>query len=104
MNGRWKFAKNASVKWAKDRETKEYGLVVDTSKGKANLSSLKLTYASKTGVFKGSFKAYALETANGRTKLKKYTVSVIGFVVDGEGSGEATCKKPAGGPWPVTVR
>ena len=102
--GRWKFDKNASVKWAKDRTTKEYGLVVDTSKGKTNLSSLKLTYAAKTGVFKGSFKAYALETAKGKTKLKKYTVNVIGFVVDGVGYGEAFCKKPSGGPWPVTVQ
>ena len=101
--GKWTFNKNATVKWAKDRTTKEYGLVVDTSNGKANLSSLKLAYTPKTGQFKGSFKVYSLVTANGRTKLAKYTVNVIGFVVDGVGYGEASCKKPAGGPWPVTV-
>lgn len=101
--GKWKFAKNASVKWKKDRETKEYGLVVDDSSDKTNLASLKLSYAPKTGIFKGSFKAYALEETNGKTKLRKYTVQVMGFVVDGEGCGQATCKRPSGGPWAVTV-
>lgn len=101
--GKWAFAKATTVKWAKDRVTKEYGLVVDDTKGKTNLSGLKLTYTAKTGLFKGSFKAYALETKNGKTKLVKYTVNVIGFVVDGVGYGEASCKKPAGGSWPVTV-
>ena len=38
-----------------------------------------------------------------KPKLKKFTVNVIGFVVDGEGMGEATMKKPAAGPWAVTV-
>ena len=101
--GKWSFNKNATVKWVRDRETKEYGLVVDTSKGKTNRSSMKLTYTPKTGVFKGSFKLYALEGADGKKKLKKYTVNVIGFVVDGKGTGEATCKKPKLGPWSVTV-
>ena len=101
--GKWSFAKNATVKWARDRETKEYGLVVDTSRGKTNRSSMKLTYTPKTGVFKGSFKLYALEGADGKKKLKKYTVNVTGFVVDGKGTGEATCKRPKLGPWTVTV-
>lgn len=100
---RWSFAKAATVKWVKDRETKAYGLVVDDTKGKTNLSGLKLTYVAKKGIFKGSFKAYALEEKNGKTKLKKYTVSVIGLVVDGKGVGEASCKRPIGGPWPVTA-
>ena len=102
-NGKWVFAKAATVKWAKDRVTKEYGIVVDDSKGKTNLSGLKLTYATKTGQFKGSFKVYALEEKNGKTKLVKYTVNVIGFVVDGVGYGEASCKKPAA-TWSVTVK
>ena len=102
-SGKWAFAKAATVKWAKDRVTKEYGLVVDDSKGKTNLSGLKLTYATKTGQFKGSFKVYALEEKNGKTKLAKYTVNVIGFVVDGVGYGEASCKKPAA-TWSVTVK
>ena len=106
----WKFAKAATVKWAKDRVTKEYGLVVDDTKGKTNLSGLKLTYAAKTGQFKGSFKAYALQGGGSsgtarptKPKLVKYTVNVIGFVVDGVGYGEASCKRPVGGPWPVVV-
>ena len=58
----------------------------------------------KTGIFKGAFKAYALEdAAGGKKKLKKYTVNVLGLVTDGKGQGEASCKKPAGGPWRVTV-
>ncbi len=111
--GKWKFAKNASVKWAKPKKGAELpelyddasgkGLIVDTSKGKTNLSSLKLSYKAKTGQFKGSFKAYELQGEGKSTKLKKYTIKVNGFVVDGKGVGQATCKKPAGGPWTVTV-
>ena len=101
--GKWSFKKAAGVKLAKDKETKEYDLVVDDSKGKTNLSGLKLTYTPKTGMFKGSFKVYALEESNGKTKLKKYTANVVGFVVDGVGVGQASIKKPAGGPWSVRV-
>ena len=98
-NNRWKFAKNATVKVTAN------GLYVDDASGKTNLSALKLAYTSKTGLFKGSFRVYALEDAsNGKMKLKKYTVKVTGFVVDGKGYGQATCKKPAGGPWAVTVQ
>ena len=101
--GKWSFCKNATVKWARDRETKEYGLVVDDKNGKTNRSSMKLTYTPKTGIFKGTFKVYALEGPDGKKKLKKYSVNVIGFVVDGRGTGEATCKRPKLGPWTVTV-
>ena len=101
VGNKWKFAKNATVKLSPDKTS----VAVDASNGKTNLASLKLTYTSKKGLFKGSFKAYALEHAsNGKIKLKKYTVNVTGFVVDGKGYGQATCKKPAGGPWAVTVR
>ena len=110
VNGKWKVAKAAGVKVAKGNGAKEPGLryeaefvIVDDSAGKTNLSALKLNYTAKTGLFKGSFKAYALETANGKKKLVKYTVNVIGFVVNGKGYGEASCKKPAAGPWSVTV-
>ena len=68
-----------------------------------NNSSLKLTYTAKTGIFKGSFKAFALVEKNGKNSRAKYTVKVVGFVVDGTGYGEASCKRPAGGPWAVTV-
>ena len=79
------------------------GLIVDTSRGRTNLSGLKLTYTPKKGTFKGSFKVYALETAGNGVKLKKYTVNVTGLVVDGVGRGMATCRKPAAS-WSVTVR
>ena len=106
--GKWTFKKAASVKWAKVKDgvvplvqdaTSGKGLIVDTSKGKTNLSGLKLTYTAKKGTFKGSFKVYALEG----TKFKKYTVNVNGIVVDGVGYGAATCKKPVVS-WPVMVK
>ena len=110
--GKWKFAKAATVKWAKPKNGAEVSehydedagkdLIVDDTKGKTNLSGLKLTYTAKTGQFKGSFKAYALQGTGKTKKLAKYTVNVIGFVVDGVGYGQATCKKPAG-TWTVTV-
>ena len=119
-NGKWTFDKAATVKWAKPKkgaarpeiydEGSGKGLIVDEAGGKINRSGLKLTYAAKTGQFKGSFKAYALQGGGSpgtarptKTKLVKYTVNVIGFVVDGVGYGEASCKKIAGGPWAVTV-
>ena len=96
-NGKWSFAKAASVKWAKPKnmalapeiydEASGKGLIVDESKG-TNLSGLKLTYTPKKGTFKGSFKVYAIQ--NG--KLKKYTAKVTGIVVNGTGYGIATGK------------
>ena len=44
---------------------------------------------------KGLFNVYALDGSGAKTKLKKYTVKVSGVVVDGEGHGEAVCKKPS---------
>ena len=111
VGGKWKFAKAASVKWAKPKkdaplpeiydEESGKGLIVDTSKGN-NLSGLKLTYTPKKGTFKGKFTVYALEGEGKATKLKKYKVGVTGVVVGGVGYGEATCKKPAV-RWTVTV-
>lgn len=103
--GKWKFAKAATVKWTKSRDTGEFAREVDVSKGKTNRSSLKINYAAKTGIFKGLFKAYVLEDArNGKKRLRKYRVDVAGFVVDGVGIGKAIGKRSAGGPWPVTVK
>ena len=101
--GKWSFSKAASVKWGKPKGAAEKALIVDTSKGKTNLSGIKLTYTPKKGTFKGSFKVYALEGAGAKTKLKKYTVKVNGVVVGGVGYGAATSKKPAF-TWSVTVR
>ena len=104
VGGKWKFAKAATVKWTKSRETGEFVRVVDVSRNKTNRSSLKINYVAKTGIFKGSFKAYVLEDArNGKKRLKKYSVNVAGFVLDGVGIGKATGRQSAGGPWPVTV-
>ncbi len=94
--GKWSFAKAAGVKYAKDKKTKVASLVVDTKKGK-NLSGMKLTYVPKTGIFKGSFKIYAIQGG----KLKKFTAKVVGVVVDGKGWGSAAV--PKGGRWGVTV-
>lgn len=66
---------------------------------KPNRSGIKLSYKSKTGIFKGSLKVYS--SVNG--KLKKYTFKVNGGVVDGVGYGKATCKKPAAS-WNLIVR
>ena len=61
---------------------------VDASKLGANPSALKLTYKSKDGSFKGTFKVYA--DVNGR--LKATTVNVNGVVIDGVGYGTASAK------------
>ena len=109
--GKWKFAKAASVKWAKPKkgaalpaiydEASGKGLVVDTSKG-TNFSGLKLASTPKKGTFKGSFNVYALVGTGSATKLKKYKLNVNGVVVDGTGHGSAICKSPAL-IWPVKV-
>ena len=91
-----------NMKYAKDKTTGKYRLVGLGESSKPNVSGLKLTYTAKTGVFKGTFKLYTT-TGGDKPKLKKFTVNVIGFVVDGVGYGTATLKKPAGGPWTVTV-
>ncbi len=43
------------------------------------------------------------DARNGKKRLKKYSVNVAGFVLDGVGIGKATGRQSAGGPWPVTV-
>ena len=110
--GKWKFAKAASVKWAKPKKGADPSayydavagkdLVVDTLGGKTNLSGMKLAYTPKKGTFKGSFKVYALEGEGKAKKLKKCTIKVSGVVVDGVGYGTATCNAPALN-WAVTV-
>ena len=82
--GKWSFDKAASVKYTKDKSTGTFDLVIDDTKG-TNRSAMKLTYTPKTGIFKGSFKVYAIQDG----KLKKFTVKVIGVVVDGKGAGDA---------------
>ena len=68
------------------------GNTIDESKLGANPSGLKLSYKQKDGTFKGSFKAYNLES-NG--KIKAYTANVTGVMIGNIGYGTATIKKPA---------
>lgn len=65
---------------------------LDLGKFKDNPSGLKLTYAAKTGTFKGSFALYQDVTASGRPKLKKISVTVNGTVIGGVGYGSAVIK------------
>ena len=67
------------------------GNTIDESKLGTNPSGLKLSYKQKDGTFKGSFKVYNLES-NG--KIKAYTASVTGVMIDTKGYGTATIKKP----------
>lgn len=91
--GKWLFAKAAPIKYKKitDRTTKavHYELQGADDPVKTNLSAMKLTYTSKKGTFKGSFKVYALEPSGAPTKLKKYSAKVSGVVVEGTGRGIA---------------
>lgn len=100
---RWTFKKAALVKLVRNRTTGAYELDVNTTRDRTNLSGLKLTYAARTGLFKGSFKAYAVVESRGRPQLKKYTVRVSGFVANGKGYGQAVLTRPAAGPISVTI-
>ena len=91
-SGKWAFDKAASIKYAKGV------LSGHNDPKKPNLSAMKLTYTPKTGLFKGSFKLYAIQGG----KLKKFTVKVTGVVVDGEGTGVGKLAKPAT-TWSVRV-
>jgi hypothetical protein len=90
--GKWAFEKSASVK------LKNGALVGTDDPKKPNLSAMKLAYAPKTGIFKGSFKIYAVQGG----KLKNFSVKVNGFVVEGTGCGRATLAKPQSS-WSVSV-
>ena len=64
-------------------------LDLNKSKITSNTSGLKLTYKEKDGTFKGSFRAYNLESG----KIKSYTASVTGVMIGNTGYGTATIKK-----------
>ena len=102
----WSFERAAALRYTKDRATGAYVLVGLDDPSKPNISCLKLSYTAKTGLFRGSFKLYttnAATTPERRSpKLKKFTMNVVGLVVDGVGHGWATLKKPYA-MWPVTV-
>ena len=103
----WTFDKAPTLKYKRNRETGKYELLGLNDVEKPNVAALKLTYALKTGQYKGSFRLYvtneATTPAGKAPKLKKLTVNVFGFVVDGVGYGLATLKKP-GATWTVLVK
>lgn len=99
---KFSFDKTPSIKYKKIREDGEtyYELVGLDDEIKTNVSGLKLSYKSTTGVFTGSFKMYcsnALSIAEGKApKLKKITVKVSGIVVDGRGFGVVSYGRTTG--------
>lgn len=101
---KWDCGKAASIKYKKDRDSGMYELTGLDDEKKPNLSALKLSYSYKTGEFKGSFKLYASNECSDsdKPKLKAYTVSVSGIVIDGVGYGTAVLKKP-NYKWNVTI-
>ena len=93
VGGKWSLPKAGKVAFTKDKSD------LDVSKFGENPAGLKLSYAAKTGAFKGSFSLYR-QTAPG--KLKKEKATVNGVVVNGVGYGSAVIKKT--GSMPVTVK
>ena len=81
---KWKLPKADRVKFSREDEAYE----VTTDYG--NPAGVKLTFSAATGIFKGSFKVYAV-TEQGRSK--QLTATVNGAVVNGEGYGSASIKK-----------
>ena len=99
MNGtKWTIPKAAKVKWkACPSNASCIGdWLADTRRGVDNLSGLKLSYNAKTGMFKGSFKLFGFWG-------KKYTAKVNGLVVEGCGTGVASCPKLFPETWSVFV-
>jgi len=88
---KWAAAAKAGKVKSKKNSAGEMDIIVDTGNdgSKTNLSALKISYAAKTGTFKGSFTAYTVEGG----KVKKYKFKVGGVVVDGIGYGTAVNTK-----------
>lgn len=100
MSGKkWTTPKAARVKWKKcPRNALCIGdWLFNIKSGSGNLSGLKLSYNSKTGLFKGSFRMFTF-------RGKKYTAKINGIVVDGIGIGQAVCPKLSPDSWTVTIK
>ena len=78
--GKWVLPKGGKVSFISGTD------VVDTYKLGENPAGLRLTYAPKTGTFKGSFKVHY--KLGGRVKAK--SVKVTGVLVNGVGYGRGT--------------
>ena len=85
---KWTLPKAGKLKYKKPNAAK--GIPGGLTPTGENISGLKLSYMAKTGVLKGLFKIWALDTAKG--KLKSVSVKVTGVVVNGVGYCEATVK------------
>ena len=90
--GKWRTAKAATVKWAAPKGEADKRLIVVGGED-GNLSALRIAYSPKAGTFSGSFKVYALEATGEKTKLRKHSAKVNGFVTSGIGYGTADVKK-----------
>ena len=93
-NGKWKCRGAAVIGYFHGE------WVVQTDSGRLNLSGLKLSYAPKTGVFRGSFKVFALTN---KGKPKKYPFKVNGLVVDGIGYALVT-RPGSSDTWNANIR
>jgi hypothetical protein len=84
--------KSASIKYKK--VDGEWVLTGADDENRPNVSGLKISYAAKTGVFKGTFTIYASNDGATEKKptLKKYKASFSGLVIDGSGVGVVTIK------------
>lgn len=114
MNGRrWTFEKNATVRWANKWGGTEWPIVptcscpwwyLNTDGGKTNVHWLRLSYAYKTGIFKGSYNIYSTadNDAEGNVKGKKIKANVIGIVIDG--IGYAMVSANGLGSWNVIIK
>lgn len=79
---KWKMPTKGNVKW--DRNAKAF-----VATRAENPAGVKLTYTSKSGLFKGTYYSYV---QRGETKVKKVSTKVTGYVVNGIGYGIATGK------------
>ena len=106
VNGKWKFAPAASVRYVavKDTATNEttYELQGTSNPQKTNRSAMKLLYNVRRGTFTGTFKVYVAATSGTRPRLQKLTAKVKGIVTGSSGSGRAEIK--AVGTFPLAVR
>ena len=87
---KWTFPRKASLRY--DAKVGDFVL------SGLNPSGLKLSYAYKTGYFKGKFTVYAQRSEKA---MKRYTANVTGFMVGDEGCGIATIKNV--GSYPCTI-
>ena len=85
---KWTLPKAGKLKYKKPNAAK--GIAGGLTTTGENIAGLKLSYTAKTGVLKGSFKLWTLDTEKG--KLKSVSAKVTGVVINGVGYCEAMVK------------